>query len=210
MYELYYSPGACSLAIHVLLNEIGAPVELKKVNLRTGENRSPEFLAVNPRGQVPVLVDGDKIFRESAFIMVYLIEKHKSPLLLNTLEGRMNAMEWLTFINSSLHPAYGRMFFLMKNTQDATAKEQLTKLSLAMINKLWAEIDVQLARTRYLAGDEITAADILLTVIAGWDVMFAHPATLGKNVLRLLKDVSSRPSFQKALEEEGIAYKRAA
>src|SRR5580698_9846115 len=137
MYKLYYSPGACSMAVHVALNECNQQVALEKVNIR--EKRTPEFLKLNPRGQVPVLVDGDLVIREGAAILVYLLEKHKSPLLPSTGRERAVAFEWLMFCNATLHPAYARCFFLMRNAKDA-AKEQLLGTALAMINKLWAEV----------------------------------------------------------------------
>jgi glutathione S-transferase len=61
MYKLYYSPGACSMAVHVALNECNQPVTLEKVDLMAGAQRNPDFLKINPRGQIPVLVDGRNV-----------------------------------------------------------------------------------------------------------------------------------------------------
>src|ERR1700722_18808355 len=117
MYKLYYSPGACSMAIHVMLNECNQPVTLEKIEISKGQGQTPEFLKINPRGQVPVLVDGDKVLREGAAILMYLADKHQSPLLPKSGKEHTDAVEWLMFCNASLHPAYGRTFFLMKNAQ---------------------------------------------------------------------------------------------
>ena len=147
MYKLYYSPGACSMAVHVALNECNQPVTLEKVNLQ--ETRSPEFLKINPRGQVPVLVDGDVVIREGAAILIYLLDKHQSPLLPAKGKERLDAIEWLMFCNATLHPAYARCFFLMRNAQDP-AKEQLLGVAVAMINKLWNEVEQRLGQSAYL------------------------------------------------------------
>src|SRR5580704_1768796 len=93
MYKLYYSPGACSMAVHVALNECNQPVTLEKINIR--EPRSPEFLKINPRGQVPVLMDDDLTIREGAAILIYLLEKHQSPLLPKSGKERAVALECL-------------------------------------------------------------------------------------------------------------------
>lgn len=210
MYKLYYSPGTCSMAIHVALNECNQPVTLEKINLQ--EARPPEFLKVNPRGQVPVLVDGNLILREGAAILVYLLEKHKSPLLPATGKARTAAFEWLMSCNATLHPAYGRCFFLMRNAQDPAAKEQLFGVATAMINKLWGEIEQHLGQSAYLCGNDITIADILMTVIANWNSYLPNPSaiTIGPRTKKLLQTVIARPSYKKALEVEQVEYKSAA
>ena len=211
MYQLYYTPGASSMAIHAVINEIGAPVELHKIDLMAGEGQKPEFLKINPRGQVPVLVDGDQVIREGAAIIQYLVEKHSSPLLPKSGKERTAAIEWLMFANASMHPAYGRVFFLMKNASDKAEQEKLIKTSIAGINKMWAEVDAELGKKTYIAGNNVTAGDILLTVIAGWGAHFPQAvAPFGANVKRLLKDISARPAFQKALQAEQVEYKAAA
>ena len=77
-YTLYYMPGACSMAVHVVLNELGQEVTLENAK---ADPKPAGFLKANPRGQVPVLVDGDLVVREGAAIMIYLLDKHTSPLL---------------------------------------------------------------------------------------------------------------------------------
>jgi len=210
MYQLYYSPGACSMAIHIVLNELGIPFEGIKVNLQAGENRKPEFLKINPRGMVPVLVEDGVTIREGAAMLIHLMEKHSSPLLPKNEPARTKALEWLMFANATLHPAYGRGFFLLKNVTDKAALEPLFKVNVAIINKLWEEVDTQLANNRYIAGNQMTSADILITVIANWGAHFPLAPTLGKNAQRLFAEVSALPSFQKALKDEGVEYKIAA
>ncbi len=210
MYKLFYSPGACSMAIHIALNECNQAVTLEKVNLR--EARSPEFLKVNPRGQVPVLVDGDTVIREGAAILVYLLEKHQSPLLPATGKERTAALEWLMFCNATLHPAYSRCFFLMRSTKDEAEKANLLGLATGMLNKLWNEVEQRLSQSPFLAGENITVADILMTVIANWNDHLPSPdaITIGPNTKKLLQKVIARPSYKKALETEQVEYKAAA
>lgn len=202
MYTLYYKPGACSMAVHVILNELGVPFDAKQQS----DLKAPEFLALNPRGQVPLLVIDGVPVKEGAAMILYLLDTHGSPLMPKSGMERAKALEWLMWCNASLHPACGKMFWLNKLTLDEKAKDDLTKATLAQVQALWDEADQRLATMHYLAGDFITAADILLAVIANWGL----PVTLGANVKRVLKDVVARPAYQAALKAEQIEYKAAA
>lgn len=210
MYTLYYSPGACSLAVHMILCELGVPYELVNVSIQEGKNKSPEFLKINPRGQVPVLKDGDQVIREGAAIIIHLLDKHRSPMLPKSGPERDTALEWLMFANATMHPAYGKAFFVKYNIADKAAQEQAYKAVFDGIDKLWAEVDARLAKTPYLCGKDLSAADILLSVFANWGTLFPRQAKLGENTQRMIAEVIKRPACQKALKEENLEYKAAA
>lgn len=203
-YKLYYKPGACSMAVHVILNELNVPFEAVKQD----DLKAPDFVKLNPRGQIPLLlVDGEPV-KEGAAIIAYLLDTHANNLMPKSGIERAKALEWLMWCNASLHPACSKIFGLKKpsaDVLDAKAKEQLQALFLEQVQSLWDEADARLAQTKYLAGDQVTAADILMAVIANWGV-----GTPGANVKRVLKDVVARPSYQKALAAEQIQYKAAA
>jgi glutathione S-transferase len=210
MYTLYYMPAACSMAVHVILNEINQPVKLEFVG-NPGESTPPPeaFLKVNPRGVVPTLVDDGFVLREGAAIITYLLDKHKSPLLPTSGKERATAMEWLMFCNATLHPAYGKAFFALKNFTGDMQDKVLT-VAVEQINKLWKDVEERLEKSPYLAGSDITAADILLTVIGNWASYLPKPVQMGPNVKKMFKNVISRPSYQKALTTEKVEYKAAA
>ena len=210
MYKLFYSPGACSMAIHVTLHECGLPVTLEKVDLHAPGPRPAELLKYNPRGQVPTLVEGEQAMVEGAAILISVCEQAKSPLLPASGHARREALQWLMFGNSSLHPAYGAVMGLMHATIDASSKEKLIEAAIGRINSLWQIVETRLSSSPYLAGSEITVGDILVTVIANWSGMLPKPVTLGPKTKALLKLVSSRPAFQKVLSEEHVEYKAAA
>lgn len=210
MYTLYYMPGACSLAVHVALLETGAKFTLENVSVPAGQPRSPEFLKVNPRGAVPVIKNGDFVLREGAAILTYLLEEAKSPLLPQKGEARAKALEWLSFANSTLHPAYGRMFFYNKNLGDAAAEDKLYGLTIDQINKYWEEVESVLQKQDYIAGSECTIADILITVIANWSPAAKKPIKIGEKTKAMFKRVIARPSYQKAMADESVTYKVAA
>jgi glutathione S-transferase len=197
MYTLYFASGACSMAIHVALNECNQPVKL-------------EFLKINPRGQVPVLVDDDHVIYEGAAQLVHILEKHNSPLLPKNEPARTDALQWLMYCNASLHPAYARVFFLMKNGAKDATTDALFDVAVKMINKMWEIIEERLSQSPYLAGKDVTMADILMTVIANWSPRMPRPVTIGPNTKKLLQQIIARPAYKKAIEIEQVEYKAAA
>jgi len=210
MYKLYYSAGSCSSAVHVVLRECGAAFELIDASIQAGKTRTPEFMKMNPRGQVPVLVDGDLPIREGGAILSYLCDKEKSPLLPASGAERATALEWLMWCNASLHPTYSRLFWLNRMAKDEAEKKMLIEATFAQIQGFWAEAEARLATHAFLAGETCTVGDILLTVIANWNSWLPQPISFGSNVTRVLKAVSSRPAYQQAMQTEGVEYKAAA
>jgi glutathione S-transferase len=205
MYQLYYKAGACSLAPHVVLNELSVKFEL--IDAYKDGKKTPEFLAANPRGQVPVLVDDGHVIREGGAILSYLCDQNKSPLLPREGKERATALEWLMFCNATLHPAFSRLFGA--SSLPADMKEKATELAVANVNKLWQEVEARLSQSPYLAGNDITVGDILLTVIGNWSANFPT-VHVGQATKKLFSTVSKRPSYQKAMAEEKIEYKAAA
>lgn len=207
MYKLYYKKGSCSLAIHALLNELRQEVEL--INFHDVADYKQE---INPMGSVPVLDDNGLLIREGAAIAIYLLEKHKSDMLPTEGEPRVNALQWLMFANATGHPSYSKLFFANSVISDEKAKAEALKTAAAGVSRMWAVVDSQLAKTQYVCGEKPSAADFLLTIYANWGaILFADlDIILGENVKRMLKDISSRDSYQKALQTENVPYKAAA
>lgn len=204
-YKLFYSPGACSMSVHICLLECGQTPELINAGLHNADGRNAEFMTANPRGQVPVLVEDGKVIREGAAQMIYLLQKYKSPLLPQSGEAQAAALEWLCWGNATLHPAYSR-FFSAKRYTDAAVSDAVRAMAVTSIQKLWDEADAHLAKNKYLAGDQPTMGDILMAVIANWGA----PVTLGENVKRVIREMIARPAYQKAIAAEQVEYKAAA
>lgn len=211
MYTLYGMTGSCSMAVHVILEELKQQYKYIDVRVPAGQSKPAEFLKANPRGSVPVLVEEDgTVIREGGAIITYLTDKHNSPLLPKGL-ARGKALEWLMFANATLHPTYAKVFHALGSTQDAAQKDQLITTTLERINTLWADVNTQLGKSKYVAGDEVTAGDILLSVIANWlQSNYGSKITLGENTKRMIKAVTARPAFQKALGDEKVTYNAAA
>lgn len=197
------------MAAHIVMNEIGADVKLHMLSRDTNEVKSPEFLKLNPRGQIPLLVEDGKPMSEGGAIITYLCDKHNSPLIPKQGWERAQALQWLMFANATLHPAYGRTFWLAKNVSDSNAQAQAISEARKQIQALWDQVEAHLVeqKTDYIAGKDITAADILISVIANWN---PSAYKFGPKTKALFEAVTSRPAFQKALAAEQVEYKAAA
>lgn len=208
-YELYTKAGSCSMAIHAVMNELGLNPQIHIMEAGNGPNglKSAEYLAINPRGNVPYIKEDGKGMGEGGAILTYLCDKN-GKLLPKEGFARAKALQWLMFANSTLHPAYGRTYWISSNLpQDQ--HEAALKVARAQIQDLWNYVEAQLEQngTTYCAGNEPTAGDFLLTTIANW-----NPAayTFGPKTKALLKNISARPSYQKTLSSESVDYKAAA
>lgn len=211
MYTLYYLPGTCSMAVHVALNEIGAKYKLENVSVPAGEPRTAQYLKINPRGNVPALQFEDGfVLREGAAILTYLLDEHKNALLPQSGKARASVQEWLAFANSTLHPAYGRLFFQHKNLGEQAAENPLYMPAIAALQKLWDEVEQQLSQHEYIAGKECSIADVLITVIANWTPNLKKPIHFGPKTKAMFARVIARPAYQKALATEEVTYKVAA
>ncbi|MCD8498304.1 MAG: glutathione S-transferase family protein [Alphaproteobacteria bacterium] len=183
-------------------------MKLHMLSRETNEIKSPEFLKLNPRGQIPVLVEDGKVLREGAAQMIYLCDKHKSPLLPQSGWERAQALQWLMFANASLHPAYARATFVNRNLPDGEIKDKALAEARAVAQGMWDEVEAHLAAGGpYMCGDSVTLADIVLTVIANWNTT---NYTFGPKCKALFKAVTARPAYQKALAAEQVEYKAAA
>ncbi|MCA3243918.1 MAG: glutathione S-transferase family protein [Alphaproteobacteria bacterium] len=203
-YTLYSSPGSCSMAVHVALEECNVPYTYKKTVIANGDTRTPEYLKLNPRGQVPVLVHptGD-VQLEGAAQMAYILDTYGDGSLLP--QGglpRAQALQWLMFANATLHPAYSRWFWAKKN-----GWAEVETAAASSIQTLWQQVEEQLtAHGPYLCGANPTIGDVVVTVIANWSNTFQF----GPHTTALLKAIRARPAFERCREQEGVSYQVAA
>lgn len=198
MYTLYYLPGACSLATQVVLHELEQRVEL--IDIQTLSH----FAAINPVASVPVLIDGDRTLREGAAILLYLLNKHRSPMLPAIGPNREKAIEDILFANATMHPAYSRLFFIAQHISDEGAKQEAFHAAAEAISQLWQVVEQQLVGRDFLGGEQASAADIMLAVYARWSARFPVIITQGRNTTKMLASVQAMPSFQRALTAEQV------
>ncbi|WP_250655216.1 glutathione S-transferase family protein [Alkalimarinus coralli] len=198
MYTLYYLPSACSLATQVVLRELGQEVDIIDMQ------KVADFNSINPVGSVPVLVDGDSTHREGAAIMLYLLNKHDNTMLPTAGEARETAIQNIMFANATMHPAYGRLFFIAQYISDEKAKQQAFEAAAQAITRLWQVVDLQLEQQEFLGGAQPSAADIMLTVYSRWGANFPVDIQFGHNTQKMIEKVQTMTSFRQALETEQL------
>ena len=198
MYTLYYLPGACSLATQVVIHELDQVVEI------IDKQKVDNFSAINPVGTVPVLVDNNITRREGAAVMLYLLDKHPNTMLPALGKAREQAIQDIMFANATMHPAYGRLFFITQNIIDQVAKQSAFEAAAQAINTLWQVVEQQLENQDFLGGNQPSAADIMLTVYSLWGASFPVDIPLGLNTQKMVDTVVSMPSFKHAVAAEKV------
>ncbi|MCP0914426.1 MULTISPECIES: glutathione transferase GstA [Legionella] len=200
--KLYYTKGACSLAAHILINELSLPCEYEAVDLKTKKTeQGSDFLTINPKGAVPTLETNDgEILTENAVIHQYLADKKKAYNLLPPIEEfkRYRVLEWENYITTELHKSFGALF------NPNISKDLQESIFIPMIKNKFAFVDKQLQNKSYLLGDEFTLPDAYLFVMLSWARHFKIDLDNCPNLSDYFKNLSKRASVQKSLQEEGL------
>jgi len=196
MYTLYYSPHACSLATHTILNMLG--LETKLVFSGGIDN----FAEVNPVKAVPALKDGEKVLTEGAAIILHLLNKHDNDLLPQEPVAQQQAIENMMLANATMHPAYGRLFFAANNIQDESAKTAFFNAAAESINQIWSAVESKIQQGAYLGGSTPSAADVLLATYSRWGQYFPVDIKIGAKAQYMIDLVLANPAFKAALEQQ--------
>jgi len=207
MYILYYSPGAASLCVHLALLEIGAPHELRKLDLAAGEQRSPAYLKLNPNGLVPTLLIQNRPFFEAAACLMTLAERHPAAALAPAPESLERAAwnQWILHLANTLQPAFRLWFYPSDLSDDGALQETIKAGARARIETVWQRLDAQLAaHGPYLLGDSMSAADLMLIMLMRWSRNMPRPATAWPHVGALTARLKARPSWKQVCDAEGL------
>ena len=204
--QLYFSPGACSLASHITAREAGIPVKLERADTKTKKLvDGSDYFAVNSKGAVPALkLDDGQVLTEGVAIMQYLADQKPESKLVpaaGTLE-RYRVQEWLNYITSEVHKGFSPLW-------NPTADPKVKEYAQANLEKKLDWTNAQLAGKKYLTGDNFTIADAYLYTVINW----AFFLNIGLDKWPALKEfharVAARPKVQEALEAEGLNKKAA-
>ncbi len=199
--KLYYSPGACSLSPHIALLEAGLPYDLVKVDLKAKKlENGDDFLAINPKGQVPTLVlDSGEVVTEGPVIVQMIADKVSARNLAPARDSaeRYKLQEWLTYINSEVHKSFGPIFSpVLADDAKAFFKDR--------VMGKFKYIDGALAGNDYLMGKQFTVADGYLFTMLSWAERMKFDLAALPNLLAYKARVGARPAVQAALTKEGL------
>ena len=197
--KLYFSPGACSLASHIALQETGLPFETEKVDLRAKTTAGgADFKAINPKGAVPALRMNDgELLTEGAVILQYVSDQKPESKLMpaaGTL-ARYRAQELLNYIAAEIHKTFSPLFYpSTSDEQKATIRQTLATRFALLVSRMGAH--------KFLLGDEFMAPDAYMFTMLNWAKMLHvdMPAELAAYYDR----IAARPAVQAALKAEGM------
>ena len=208
MLKLYYSPGACSLAPHVALEEVGVPYEPVKVALAKGEQRTPEYLAINPKGRVPAIAEDGFVLTENAAILPYVAQRFpQAGLWPSDVREAARAAEWIGWIVSTVHIAYAHVRRPERYASDPKAIEDVVAKGKESCRDIWDQVDRKLGAGPWAIGERYSVVDPYLLVFWTW----GRGPTLGFDMAKdypnwtaHARRMGERPAVRRAFEREAL------
>jgi glutathione S-transferase len=203
---LYYAPGAASFLVHWMLIELDVPYELRLVDTAAKQQKSAEYLAMNPNGVVPTLVIDGKPRYEAAALAMLLADRHPQAKLAPSLDdpARADYVQWMFNLANMVQPLFRQWWYPGESAGEANA-DALRAHCAPRIEGQWQRIDDHLAKHGpYLLGDGMSVADFYLTMLMRWSRGMPKPATEWPHLAALAKSMKARPSFARLYAEEGL------
>ena len=204
--KLFFAPGACSFVPHAMLEMAGVEFEPMMVKLHKGEQRSPDYLALNPRGQVPVLVDGDEVVTQIVAILLHLDARlPQAGILPASGLARTRALQTLAWMNNTVHPTFTHVFMPEKFTDDEAAKAAIRAFAATTYRGLLGEIEALAAQASpWMMGEKPGALDAYALTLLRWGGYAGidpagFPATWG-----LVQRFAALPAVARAIERERL------
>ena len=200
--KLYYTPGACSHAPHILLREAGLDFTIEKVDLADKKTETgADFKKINPHGYVPALQLNDgTVMTEVAVISQYIADRVPAKKLApaNGTAERYTLQSWLNFISAEVHKQLGAMF------NPAVPEEYKTIVKTKLATR-FDSLNAHLSKQPFVLGETFTAADAYLYTILNWTKFFAIDLAKWPAIKSFMERVAARPSAQEAAKAEGLA-----
>jgi glutathione S-transferase len=205
--KLYYAPGACSIGIHVLLEEIGKPYEAVLVNLREGAQFKPEFTSVNAKSKVPTLErdDGSVLTEYPAIAYWLAVTSPEAGVLPGGVEGMTRAFEAVDTVVATMHmQGFSRIFRPSNFSANEADHEAVKARGAEIFEKGLAWLDKALEGKEWIAGDSFSFADTAVFYVSFWWAGRLQKP-LPKNVAAHYARMTARPAVQRTLKAEGLA-----
>ena len=201
--KLYYSPGACSLADHIVLEWIGLPYEA--VAASREDRQSAAYLAMNPAGAVPVLDDDGWVLTQNAAILNYLADRYPDSGLGGDGSARSRARinQWLAMANADIHPGFHPFFGSAAYLEDPALIELSQRTAGAKLRVLFERVDRQLQGRAWITGER-SIADPYFFVVTRWAKAVGVDLSGLVNLERYFEAMLGDPGVQSALRQEGL------
>ena len=204
--KLYYAPGACSLAPHIVLEELGFPYTTERLNLAEGDQRKPEYLKINPHGRVPTLVVDGKPLTENVAILTWLgggfPDKGLWPQETWSQAMLLSALAWCA---GTFHATYGHIMRPARYADSSETQEELKRKARESYWEQAKQVDGWLSKTpKWMMGKQYTVGDPYLFVFYRWANRQKMPVKELKHYSAHAERVMSRAAVAKVLADEGI------
>lgn len=205
--KLYFSPGACSFVPHSLLQLTGASFEPIMVKLHKGEQNGDEYKAINPRGQVPVLIDNGQVITQILAIILYLDQKFPACQFLPTEPvARAKAIETLAWMNNTIHPTFTNIFMPHKFSDQADVQANLKVFNTQIYKGLLSELEalVQSSTSPWLFGDNIWPVDAYALTLTRWGSIAGIDPSTYPALWAHVQKVSANEAISVVIERERL------
>lgn len=201
---LYWMPGTCALAVHVALEQIGAPY--KSAAVGRDEIKSPSYLALNPSGVVPTLVENGEPLVEAGAILLHLTDLHSGSGLGPAVgePERMEFYRWIAFLTGTMHPHFWPFFFPERYAAPPEMHAEVLLAAQKRIAADWVMIEAHLEGRDWLVGDAPTVADGMLLPIARWSMRLDSPPTNQPQLAAYLTRLEAWPPAVRALAAQDL------
>ena len=205
--KLYFSPGACALAPHIMMAELNYVYELEAVNLKDKTCAAGNYLNINAKGSVPALrMENGEILTETGVICQYLADQKNDTTMLpkfGTTE-RYRCLEWMNFIATEVHTSFSPLFFTKTFSDSETTQNDVKAFYTQKINTKLEYISGKLGNNDYLMGKNFTIADAYMFTVLSWAKYVNMDLSKWTNVTNYLSRIYARPAVQRAMKEEGL------
>jgi glutathione S-transferase len=207
-YRLFWAPSGANMTPHAVLEDIGAPFELIRVDLDSGEHRRMPYLSLNPHGRVPTLIyDGDKVMYEAAAITLFLADRHPTSQLAPTPQSddRGHYLQWMTYLTNTVQDALMNWGHPDYYARTSDAQRELATIAEQRTFEMLRFLDGYLeSKGPFLCGRSIFACDYYLAMLARWTRSMVAPAHTFPRIRTLIHRVVERPRYGRMLAAEGI------
>ena len=211
MTTLYYFAGACSLVPHIVARELSLDIAVKAAPRPDDAGRAEYLDEINSLGKVPALqLDDAQVITQNVAIVEYMVSiaeaQGKVEIVypkLGTLE-HAQALRWLSFANSDIHPAFAPLFSPKRFSKNEADFPVMKDMAVELLSDLYAHVDGEYASKDWIANNQYSAADIYIYVTYRWALRMGVDLSPFKGLKKMVAAIQARPAVIQALAEQGV------
>ena len=208
MYTLHYSPGSCSLIIHCLLEELGVPYRIERVDVAGKQHLGAAYLKLNPKGKVPVLETPEGPLTECVALVEHLCDRHDKEHRFLAAPGtweRARTLEQVAMLSTEIHNnLFNRFFHADSMADDPAMQEAIKARASEKLVAFFQEEDARLTGPLWHGREHPDVADLFFMVLARWGRFLDPSALRMKNIESFFRRMTERPAVKKSMVDEGI------